>query len=207
MLAFWLSWYVLPSSPEDGIHPYVFLLAVKLAKGEKLALAPIFLGSLFYRLDECVQSLSRSMGRYTVVSYANSAFLQMFLWEMFSNLAPQPIQFEAVTMRTFEDEDGIVRTVPDKSPRMRAQRWSNLEQQKGKDLMDYIDSEKHFSFRPYGSTPRGVVEAKLYAPLGGKTVEVSTKRVSVELVSWMTMVAPTLHPFITESKTGGGGEL
>lgn len=142
------------------------------------------------------------MGRYTVVSYANSTFLQLFLWERFSNLAPQPVQFESVTMRTFEDEDGIVRTVPDKPARMRAQRWSNLKQQKGKDLMDYIDSEKHFCFRPYGSTPRGVVEAKLYAPLGGKTVEVSAKRVSAELVSWMTMVAPTLLPFITESKTG-----
>lgn len=24
MLAFWLSWYILPSGPKDGIHPYVF---------------------------------------------------------------------------------------------------------------------------------------------------------------------------------------
>lgn len=83
MLAFWLSWYILPSGPEDGIHPYVFFLAVKLAKGEKLSLAPIFLSSLFYRLDECVHNLSKFMGRYNVVSYANSAFLQLFLWERF----------------------------------------------------------------------------------------------------------------------------
>lgn len=85
---------------------------------------------------------------------------------------------------------------------MRAQRWSNLKQQKGKYLMDYIDSEKHFSFHPCGSTPRGVVEAKLYAPLGGKSVDLSAQMVSAELVSWMTMVTPTLLPFITESRTG-----
>lgn len=48
--------HVLLSGPEDGIHPYVFPLAIKLAKGERLALVPIFLGSLFYRLDECVQN-------------------------------------------------------------------------------------------------------------------------------------------------------
>lgn len=169
---------MLPRRPEDGTHPYVFPLAVKLAKEEKLAVAPIFLGSLFYCLDECVDNLSKSMGRYTVVSYANFAFLQLFLWGRFSNLAPQLVQFEAMTMRTIEDEDRIVRTVTDKPARMRAQRWSNLKQQKGKDLVDYIDSEKHFSFRPYGSTPRGVVEAKLYAPLGGNSVDISAKRVS-----------------------------
>lgn len=62
MLAFWLLWYVLPSGPKDDINYYVFPLAIRLAKGEKVALAPIFLGSLYYRLDECVQSLMNLMG-------------------------------------------------------------------------------------------------------------------------------------------------
>lgn len=75
MLAFWLSWYVLSSGPEDGINSYVFPLAIKLAKGEKFALTPVFLGSLFYRLDKCVQSLVRLMGQYTVASYAHTVFL------------------------------------------------------------------------------------------------------------------------------------
>lgn len=75
MLAYWLSWYVLPSGPKDGMNPYVFPLAVRLAKGEKLALAPVFLGSLFFNLDECGQNLVKSIGWYTVVSYANTSFL------------------------------------------------------------------------------------------------------------------------------------
>lgn len=50
-------------------------------------------------------------------------------------------------MMTVEDENGIVRTVPDNPARMTAQRWSNLKQQRGKDLVDYIDSQKHFCFR------------------------------------------------------------
>lgn len=58
-------------------------------------------------------------------------------------------------MVTVKDENGIVKTVLDQSETMRAQRWSNLKQQKFMDLVDYIDSEKHFSFRPYGSTPEG----------------------------------------------------
>lgn len=47
-------------------------------------------------------------------------------------------------MMTMEDEKGIVRSIPDKPEKMRAQRWSNLKQQKGKDLMEYIDFKKHF---------------------------------------------------------------
>lgn len=78
------------------------------------------------------------MGRYTVVSYANSAFLQLYLWERFKGLTPQPVQFEAVNTGTVEFENGIVKTVPDKSEKMRAQRCSNLKQQKSKDLVDYL---------------------------------------------------------------------
>lgn len=80
MLVHWLSWYVLPSGPEDGLNPYVFPLAIRLAKGERLALASIYFGSLFYRLDECIKNIVKSIGRYHVVTHA-TAFLQLFLWE------------------------------------------------------------------------------------------------------------------------------
>lgn len=148
MLAFWLSWYVLPSGPKDGINPFVFPLAIRLSKGERLVLAPIFLGSFFFRLDECVENLVKSMDRYTVASYAHTAFLQLFLWERFKSCGPQPSIFEAISMVRVEDENGIVRFVLDKPENLRAQRWSNLKQQKGKDLVEYVDSEKHFPFVP-----------------------------------------------------------
>lgn len=44
MLVLWLSLYILPSGPEDEINSFVFSLAIRLGKGEKIALAPIFLG-------------------------------------------------------------------------------------------------------------------------------------------------------------------
>lgn len=44
MLAYWLLWYVLPSSPEDGLNPNVFPLTIRLAKGKRLTLAPIYFG-------------------------------------------------------------------------------------------------------------------------------------------------------------------
>lgn len=127
ILVFWLSCYVLPSGPEDGINSFVFPLAIRLAKGEKIALGPIFLGSLFYRLDECVRSLVRSRGRYTVTSYGQTAFLQLFLWKRFKSYGPQPSTFEAINMMTMEEQNRIIRSVPDRPEKMRAQRWSNLK--------------------------------------------------------------------------------
>lgn len=104
MLVYWLSWYVLPSRPEDGISPYVFPLAVRLAKGGKIALAPFFL-ALYFHLVECIQNLVKSMGRYTVLSYSNTSFLQLFLWGRFKGLERKPTTFEAVNMVTVEDEN------------------------------------------------------------------------------------------------------
>lgn len=52
-------------------------------------------------------------------------------------------------MMTVEDDNGVVRSVLDKPEKMRAQRWSNMKQLKGKDLVEFIDSEKHLSFCPY----------------------------------------------------------
>lgn len=60
MLAYWLSWYVLSSDPTD-LNSYVYPLAVLLAKGEKLALAPVYLWSLFFRLDVCIKNIIRSI--------------------------------------------------------------------------------------------------------------------------------------------------
>lgn len=44
MVAYCLSWYVLPSCLKDGLNSYVFPLVVLLEKGEKLALVPLYLG-------------------------------------------------------------------------------------------------------------------------------------------------------------------
>lgn len=41
MLGYWLSYFIFPSIPEDGLNNCVFTLAILLAKGERLALAPL----------------------------------------------------------------------------------------------------------------------------------------------------------------------
>lgn len=62
-------------SPKWPLEWYKFiylLMAIYLTKGEKLALDPIYLGSLFTRLDECVHNI---LCRYDVVTHSDTCFL------------------------------------------------------------------------------------------------------------------------------------
>lgn len=92
MLAYLLSWYILPSDPNDGLNTYVFPLTIRLGRGDRLALGPN-LRSLFYRLEECVYHITRSFGRYVAVTCVDTSFLQLLLWERFKTVGPKPAEF------------------------------------------------------------------------------------------------------------------
>lgn len=55
MLAYWMSYFVFPSSPDDVLNNNIFAGEILSAKGERLALVPSYLEYLFNRLDECVK--------------------------------------------------------------------------------------------------------------------------------------------------------
>lgn len=65
--------------PEDGLHNDVFSLTVPLAKVEKLALAPLDVGSLYVRLDERSSNIFLSASEYNIITYVDASFLQMSL--------------------------------------------------------------------------------------------------------------------------------
>lgn len=74
----------------------MFPPVVLLAKGDRLELAPLYLGSLYARLDECSRSVFRSVDRYNVVSYVNASFLQMFMWESFGAFTLMLVKLELI---------------------------------------------------------------------------------------------------------------
>lgn len=57
-LAHWLSWFVLPSSPEYGLNPHVFPLDILLTKGEKLMLALLKQSSSMHDLSNVWETWS-----------------------------------------------------------------------------------------------------------------------------------------------------
>lgn len=64
---------------EDSLNSYIFSLVIFLVKVERMALASIYLRSLYARLEECVANVIEPLGHYDVVTHVNSSFLQMFL--------------------------------------------------------------------------------------------------------------------------------
>lgn len=65
-------------------------MAISLAKGERLALGPIYLGSLYIRLDECVNNIFCSVGTYEIIRRLTSAFYR------FEGIAPNQVEFSTV---------------------------------------------------------------------------------------------------------------
>lgn len=106
-------------------------------------------------------------------------------------------------MEEVEDDNGVVRSIPNKPQKMTAQRWSKLKQHRNKSLVIYVDSEKHFVFRPYTFTPQGITGAKLYAALRGAPVDIFANEIPMYAMTWLAISSPTLLPFITESKSRG----
>lgn len=78
MLLYWLFWYVFPSGSQDNLNSQVFFLTILLVEGETSPRVSLPRVS-FFRLDECVKNMVRSVGRYCGETHADIAFLQIFL--------------------------------------------------------------------------------------------------------------------------------
>ncbi|KAG5557332.1 hypothetical protein RHGRI_007550 [Rhododendron griersonianum] len=94
-LAYWLTWYIFPGPPKDGVDTTLFELAAILASKESVPLAPLFLGTLFKRLDMLHDAAQRSCGRYDLPIYVATNILHMFLFERFPRVAPESNDFGA----------------------------------------------------------------------------------------------------------------
>ncbi|KAK9277971.1 hypothetical protein L1049_027528 [Liquidambar formosana] len=147
-IAYWLCRHVLEGGPEDGINGWVFPLAIRLAGGTRLALAPLFLGTLYHRLD----MIKRSKGRYVVNTYVSTSLLQLFLYEHFRGYAPAPTKLPATEkVKVVESGKRVTKEVPCAAPR--AIRWADPNKKK---LSDYIDVAQSFIPRPYVTAIPGV---------------------------------------------------
>ncbi|OMP09036.1 hypothetical protein COLO4_05875 [Corchorus olitorius] len=87
-LLLWLARFVFPGNPVKGISVVLIPLAIHISKGFKLPLGPLYLGSLYARLDLLHEKIKASMGAFEVVAFLDLPFIQMCLWERFPLAAP-----------------------------------------------------------------------------------------------------------------------
>ncbi|EEE60173.1 hypothetical protein OsJ_13103 [Oryza sativa Japonica Group] len=93
-LSLWLTRFVLPGHPESTMRQSLFPLAVRMARGDRVALAPAVLASIYRDLRELKAFLSSSSAAATgellspLSVYAPFYLLQLWAWERFPAIRP-----------------------------------------------------------------------------------------------------------------------
>ncbi|KAL1220891.1 putative serinePthreonine-protein phosphatase 7 long form [Cardamine amara subsp. amara] len=123
-LALWLSFFVFPGKTRRGISKNVFPIAVRLARGERIALAPAVLAKVYRDLDR-VHDLHRGMCHKKVHLKSLFKLVQVWTWERFSNTSPTP------------------KEIPIGEPRI--SRWNSLKKRYKNVSWSFDD----FEWRPY----------------------------------------------------------
>ncbi|KAG5523899.1 hypothetical protein RHGRI_030784 [Rhododendron griersonianum] len=158
-LVYWLSFFVIPDFPYEGPNHTIFPLTVSLARGDFDPLGPLFLGSLFHRLDQVHADTERSLGRYDMVSVVHTQFLMAFCFEHFPSLAPSPVDL------SWSEE-----------PCPRIMRWSGVSSTKPWGRR--IDDVGTFLPRPYAEPVEGVLPTSFFSE-DDRIVEFQTDGVAV----------------------------
>ncbi|CAM8896471.1 unnamed protein product [Rhodiola kirilowii] len=101
-LAYWLSVFVFPQS-RDSIGKHVIPIAVHLAKGRRIALAPAVLASIYRDLGHIAQrklaAVDDEMKMEPLNVWAPFQLVQIWIWERFVHLRPKQYTLRPVEPR------------------------------------------------------------------------------------------------------------
>ncbi|CAL9008802.1 unnamed protein product [Prunus brigantina] len=157
-ISLWLGRFLFCDFSQDCLHGRVFPLALAIERGSMIPLAPMFLGHLYRLLDQ-IQFLEKgAAGTMAVETFANSSFLQIFLWERFKGIEVSPLPYSKAESLVAPDENSYV---PGGLPRIC--RWFRRMQRKGQNFLELLDDVEKFIFRPYCVLSEGFSSAHLYA--------------------------------------------
>ena len=80
-LAFWLSKFLFSEFPGYKVKSTFFPLAIKLAQGAQYPLTPLFLGHVYFQLDQLHGDEAKGDSCYVITSSLHCAILQIFMWD------------------------------------------------------------------------------------------------------------------------------
>ncbi|CAL2230904.1 unnamed protein product [Prunus armeniaca] len=165
-IALWLGRFVLCDFSQDYLHELVFPLALAIARGDTIPLAPMFLGHLYHLLNRTQLLEKNASGTMGVETILNSGFLQVFLWERLKGLDVHSLPHLYV-MKLADWGNGSF--MPDNLPLVC--RWFKRMQRKDQNFLKLLDNVENFVFRPYGTSAEIFTFVPFYADVSD-TVEV-----------------------------------
>jgi hypothetical protein len=151
-LVLWLSRYVFPASLYCNVGKNIFPIALHLARGTRIALAPAVLASIYWDLRllkenidsaRCVTNEDKG-DRLVLDLWAPFDLVQLWIWERFPALRPTP------------------NLIKDGEPRVA--RWHKVKKLNIDKVRFVIDSEEGdgFQWRPYAAGLENWLPPKLY---------------------------------------------
>ncbi|CAL2276554.1 unnamed protein product [Prunus armeniaca] len=93
-----------------------------------------------------------------VETFANSSFMQIFLWERFKGIEVSPLPYSKAESLVASDENSYM---PGSLPLIC--RWSRRMQRKGQNFLELLDDVEKFIFRPYCVLLEGFSNTPFYA--------------------------------------------
>lgn len=94
MLAYW---FIIVRTAKWSGRCFKFLclsFVIRLAEGESLALAPLYLGPLLLRLDECIHNIVQSVGCYYVMTHADKHSANVHLGSALGRSRRRPLSLK-----------------------------------------------------------------------------------------------------------------
>ncbi|XP_073005149.1 uncharacterized protein [Typha latifolia] len=149
-LSLWLSRFVFCSHPEKTLKQHVFPIAIRLARGVKIALGPAVLATIYRDLRELKEYLvaGGSTKEYPLVVWAPLHVMQLWVWERFPSLRP-------------EGEKSLDSGEP------RAARWHDVGKKMDFSFVQVVlESPTEFLWRPYAVSLSNWCKPKFYKESG-----------------------------------------
>lgn len=148
---------------------------------------------------QCIANLTRSLGRYNVVSHVDSDFLQMLLWERFGTLAPTPIEYFTMV----PNRAGVINLMRATSIyRAHKLRWSGVKLSADKSFAVAIYKEENFNFGLYVFIPTDIHRVKILEEVSLEVALVPRSTVPLKFQFFLGIVTPMLVSFMLESEKG-----
>ncbi|CAL2271161.1 unnamed protein product [Prunus armeniaca] len=157
-VSLWLGRFLFCDFSQDCLHERIFPLALAIARGSMIPLAPMFLGHLYRLLDQILFLEKGTAGTMAVETFVNSSFLQIFLWLRFKGIKVSPLPYPKARSPVDSDAGSyVLGNLP------LICRWSRRMQRKGQKILELLDDVEQFIFRPYCALSEGFRSIPLYA--------------------------------------------
>ncbi|PQQ06009.1 uncharacterized protein Pyn_01636 [Prunus yedoensis var. nudiflora] len=144
LISLWLGRFIFYDFSQDCLHQWVFSLALAIARGSVIPLAPM--GSRDYG---CGNPLELKL-------------MQVFLWESFKGLDMPPLSHSRARLLV---DSGKGSYLPERLPLVC--RWSQRMQRKGHNFLELLDGVDNFVFRPYCVLPEEFKHVPFYPDSDG----------------------------------------